>query len=75
MAPPALKDGLSPLSKHYGPTLSESDNIHREKYRLSGESFAEAMTRVAGALADNQKHFKEFLRIFLIVNTAKLRFL
>src|SRR3990167_4752519 len=52
-------------NKIYGPFLPESDDIHREKYRLSGETFEEAMTRVAGALADNQKHFKEFREILL----------
>ena len=31
----------------YGPTLSISEEIHAMKYRSKGESFKEAMTRVA----------------------------
>ena len=49
----------------YGPSLPESDEIHRTKYRLEGETFEEAMTRVAGSLADTGKHFKEFREILL----------
>ncbi len=43
-----------------GPTLEFSEAIHQEKYRSKGESFKEAMNRVAGALADNPDHFQAF---------------
>jgi len=42
------------------PTLDFSEAIHQEKYRSKGESFKEAMNRLAGALADNPDHFKAF---------------
>ena len=61
--PPAPSPSLQIPS--YGPSLPESDEIHKSKYRLDGENFEEAMTRVAGSLADNQKHFKEFREILL----------
>lgn len=43
-----------------GPTLDFSEAIHQEKYRSKGESFKEAMNRVAGALTDDPEHFKAF---------------
>ena len=43
-----------------GPTLPFSEAIHAEKYRGKGESFKEAMNRVAGALEDNDEHFRAF---------------
>lgn len=44
----------------YGPQLPISQEIHQMKYRATGESFKEAMTRVATALSDNDEHFKSF---------------
>lgn len=49
----------------YGPTTLASDQLHAEKYRSPGESFREAMTRVAKALSDNDDHFKVIREIFL----------
>ncbi|MEM1945037.1 MAG: adenosylcobalamin-dependent ribonucleoside-diphosphate reductase [Nitrososphaerota archaeon] len=49
----------------YGPTLSISQEIHALKYRSKGESFKEAMTRVADALKDNDEHYREFREILL----------
>ena len=43
----------------YGPTLPISEEIHSMKYRTEGESFTEAMTRVADALKDSYEHFLE----------------
>ena len=43
-----------------GPTLEFSEAIHQEKYRSKGESFKEAMNRIAGALTDDPDHFKAF---------------
>lgn len=41
----------------YGPTLPISQEIHAMKYRGEGETFKEAMARVANALSDNEEHF------------------
>jgi ribonucleoside-diphosphate reductase alpha chain len=46
--------------KHYGPELAISQELHQEKYRRRDESFEEAMTRVANALADDEAHFRAF---------------
>jgi ribonucleoside-diphosphate reductase alpha chain len=43
-----------------GPTLPFSQELHAEKYRGEGESFKEAMNRIAGALQDNTNHFYAF---------------
>jgi len=44
----------------YGPTIAISEEIHAMKYRSVGESFKEAMTRVAEALKDDERHFDKF---------------
>jgi len=44
----------------YGPQTTYSDQIHAEKYRLKGETFRDAMNRVAGALKDSDNHYHEF---------------
>lgn len=46
-----------------GPTLGISEEIHAMKYRSKGESFREAMTRVAEALKDDEDHFTQFREI------------
>lgn len=48
-----------------GPSLTISEEIHKTKYRGEGETFKQAMTRVAGALADDDSHFQEFRDILL----------
>lgn len=45
------------MSKIYGPVTPVCDEIHAARYRMPGEDFRSAMTRVASALSDNQKHF------------------
>jgi len=45
------------MTKHYGPTLPISEEIHAMKYRGEGETFKEAMTRVADSLKDDEEHF------------------
>jgi ribonucleoside-diphosphate reductase alpha chain len=47
----------------YGPTLPISEEIHAMKYRSKGETFKEAMTRVAEALKDGEDHFNNFRSI------------
>ena len=49
----------------YGPTLGISQEIHAMKYRSKGESFKEAMTRVADTLKDNEEHYRQFREILL----------
>jgi ribonucleoside-diphosphate reductase alpha chain len=46
-----------------GPTLPISEEVHALKYRQSGESFREAMSRIADALKDDQSHFDAFREI------------
>ena len=41
-----------------GPRQIASEQLHASKYRLPGESFRDAMSRVAGALQDNKEHYK-----------------
>jgi ribonucleoside-diphosphate reductase alpha chain len=43
-----------------GPKLPFSEEMHQQKYRGKGESFKEAMTRIASALRDNPNHFEAF---------------
>jgi ribonucleoside-diphosphate reductase alpha chain len=45
------------MSKIYGPVTPVCDSLHANRYRMPGEDFRSAMTRVASALADDQKHF------------------
>ena len=51
------------LRNEYGPKLPISEQIHKEKYRSEGETFHEAMTRVAEALKDDETHFEQFRNI------------
>jgi len=52
------------LPEHnYGPTIGISEEIHAMKYRSKGESFKDAMTRVAEALKDTDEHFDQFRHI------------
>lgn len=52
-------------TKEYGPTLGISQEIHSMKYRSKGESFKDAMIRVADALKDNEEHYLQFKDILL----------
>lgn len=51
--------------KHYGPTLRVSEEIHQMKYRGKGETFKQAMVRVADALKDSEEHYLSFKDILL----------
>jgi ribonucleoside-diphosphate reductase alpha chain len=48
-----------------GPTLPISEEVHALKYRQHGETFREAMSRIADALSDDQDHFDAFRDILL----------
>lgn len=43
-----------------GPTHPHSDQVHAEKYRGEGESFREAMNRIASGLSDGPGHYSAF---------------
>ena len=47
-----------------------SEEIHKTKYRLNGETFHDSTARIADALADNKEHFEQLKEIF-----RELRFL
>jgi len=51
--------------KQWGPSLGISKEIHELKYRSKGESFKEAMVRVADALKDDEEHYLNFKNILL----------
>lgn len=55
----------SEAHKTFGPTQPFSDEMHQQKYRQEGESFREAMNRVASGLKDNDDHFRTFRDILL----------
>lgn len=48
-----------------GPTNTFSERLHADKYRLPGETFRDAMNRVAAALKDSDAHFREFRDVLL----------
>ena len=56
---------MIPNDKKQGPTLPISEEIHQLKYRQDGESFREAMSRIADALKDSDEHFHKFRDILL----------
>lgn len=49
----------------HGPTLPFSVETHKRKYRQEGETFREAMSRIANTLADDPPHFYKFRDILL----------
>lgn len=53
------------MPKSYGPQHPECDKMHRDKYRASGETFREAMTRIASSLTENDHDFRTSREILL----------
>ena len=53
------------MDKQYGPTLKISQHIHETKYRNKGETFKEAMSRVADTLTENREEFTVFRDLLL----------
>jgi ribonucleoside-diphosphate reductase alpha chain len=51
--------------KNYGPQHPECDKMHADKYRAPGETFREAMTRVASSLSENDNDFQRSREILL----------
>ncbi len=52
------------IEMEYGPTLPISEEIHAMKYRSKGETFKEAMTRVAEALKRQRSTLPELPCLF-----------
>ena len=48
-----------------GPELKFSQELHAAKYRSEGETFRSSMTRIAGALKDDEEHFHTLKDILL----------
>jgi len=48
-----------------GPSQPHSEQVHAEKYRGEGESFRDAMGRIAQGLADDSEHYQQFRDILL----------
>ena len=44
------------MKTQYGPTLPVSKEVHKEKYRLTGESFEDMVNRLSSTLSDNAEH-------------------
>lgn len=51
---------LTERLKMHGPQVPYSQELHAQKYRGEGESFREAMNRIAAALKDDDEHFADF---------------
>lgn len=49
----------------HGPTIPYSQDLHAKKYRAEGETFREAMNRIASSLKDSDEHFHTFRDILL----------
>jgi len=49
----------------YGPQLAVSEETHQRKHRLTGESFREAMSRIANILSDTPQHFYAYRDVLL----------
>ncbi len=49
----------------HGPQSAFAQELHAEKYRGEGESFREAMQRIASALSDGDAHYRSFREILL----------
>lgn len=53
------------MQQHFGPMSPFSDQLHAEKYRAPGESFREAMNRIANVLTETDEEFHKFRDILL----------
>lgn len=51
---------LTERPKMHGPQVPYSQELHAQKYRGEGESFREAMNRIAATLKDSDEHFADF---------------
>lgn len=53
------------MTKTWGPRNTFCNQLHADKYRQRGESFRDAMTRIASTLSDSDAHFQAFRDILL----------
>lgn len=53
------------MKTKYGPPTPLAEAIHKEKYRGEGESFEQAMYRIAAALEDGPEHYNALKDILL----------
>jgi len=53
------------LAESYGPQTLFAQQLHAQKYRSPGETFREAMGRVASALKDSDRHYRELRELLL----------
>lgn len=53
------------MSITFGPQVAACDQIHAQKYRGEGESFREAMQRIASRLSDTDSHYHHFRELLL----------
>ncbi len=51
---------VSEPRKMHGPQVPYSQQLHSDKYRGKGESYREAMNRIASALKDSDQHYADF---------------
>jgi|DEB0MinimDraft_10_1074344.scaffolds.fasta_scaffold11032_2 ribonucleoside-diphosphate reductase alpha chain len=56
---------ITHTAKHFGPTLVISEEIHATKYRQDGETFKQAMSRIAQTLTSTQEEFYDVRQMLL----------
>jgi len=56
---------ITHTDKHFGPTLAISEEIHATKYRQDGETFKQAMSRIAQTLPGTQEEFYDVRQMLL----------
>jgi len=56
---------ITHTDKHFGPTLAISEEIHATKYRQDGETFKQAMSRIAQTLTGTQEEFYDVRQMLL----------
>lgn len=61
---------MTAIIEIYGPQVLASEQIHAEKHRHPGETFPQAMRRIASALKDNDHHEAEFYQAILNMRFA-----
>lgn len=53
------------MESNYGPQTAHAEQLDAEKYRATGETFKEGTSRVASALKDSDRHYREVREITL----------
>lgn len=55
----------SSFRAEYGPQNPFSEQVHAQKYRADGETFRGSVNRVAAALKDDDRHYRELREVLL----------